>query len=173
MDAATQRRAELRRAIVDLNERGLFAAAKWAAEQLAGRCTRLLFSTSVLTTTARLKPLHCPYKYKCGIDSCRLGMWQQGFPRQRRSRAGGRRASAAGRPRRVPAARGRRTTRTPTTWPSPCSTSRCDPRMHLLRSPLPVQHTRPTSSLILQMQGLCALPYPAPLPSCTRTRPSP
>ena len=34
--SAAQKRTELRRAIVDLTERGLSAAAKWAGEQLAG-----------------------------------------------------------------------------------------------------------------------------------------
>lgn len=33
---AAQKRAELRRAIIELTERGLSAAAKWAGEQLAG-----------------------------------------------------------------------------------------------------------------------------------------
>eukprot|EP00884_Botryococcus_braunii_P015299 jgi/Botrbrau1/2452/Bobra.0226s0011.1 len=32
----TQKRAELRKAVLDLRERGLFSAAKWAAEQAAG-----------------------------------------------------------------------------------------------------------------------------------------
>lgn len=31
------KRAELRKAVYDLRERGLYAAAKWAAEQAAGR----------------------------------------------------------------------------------------------------------------------------------------
>lgn len=35
--STAQRRTELRKAVLDLTERGLYTAAKWAAEQLAGK----------------------------------------------------------------------------------------------------------------------------------------
>ena len=41
MDSVPQRRTELRQAIRDLHDRGLFTAAKWAAEQLAGAIIHL------------------------------------------------------------------------------------------------------------------------------------
>ncbi len=51
MSDADQRRRELRAAIVDLRERGLSAAARWAAEQLAG-----LPAPGTATSLARAEP---------------------------------------------------------------------------------------------------------------------